>query len=161
MEKIKRSEEGRSELIRDGTDRKMRVWMEIIMMRLSGRQTGQWHFKPGLFYHYQSSPISDSLSASLITADSNQQTYHFTVLYYQNLNMRTSAMCNELAEKLNLLLLSGPIRHILRIRMKKVLFLNIMLNAIEKSIVRLVWVRVLTDILFWENKFQSGLAVSV
>lgn len=47
-------------------------------------------------------------------------------------------MCNELAEKLNLLLLSGPIRHILRIRMKKVLFLNIMLNAIEKSIVHLV-----------------------
>lgn len=32
-------------------------------------------FKPGLYYHYQSSPISDSLSASFITADSNHQTY--------------------------------------------------------------------------------------
>ncbi len=31
-------------------------------------------FKLGLYYHYQSSPISDSLSASCITADSNHQT---------------------------------------------------------------------------------------
>lgn len=44
-------------------------------------------------------------------------------------------MCYELEENLNLLLLSGSIRQIPRIRMKKVpvLFLNIALNAIEKS----------------------------
>ncbi len=96
-------------------------------------------FKPGLYYHYQSSPKSDSLSAYFITADSNHQTY--TTL--QCCIIRIFQHCKDVssvgkknAENLNFPILSGPIRQILRIRTKKVyFFFNIVLNAIEKSTV--------------------------
>lgn len=66
-------------------------------------------FLPSLYCHYPSSPISDLLSTSFITADSNHQHIqsHFAAFPDSLSNVRMSEMCKEIAESLNLLLLSG------------------------------------------------------
>lgn len=103
--------------------------------------------------------LSVLLSTSFIRAGSNQQAYHFAVLYYEKqcaMILKIILICFFCLVPLSRFSESGQRKSLLFF-----FFFNTVLNAIEKSTEHHVWVRVLTVILFWENTFQTSSVICV